>query len=131
MTNEIKQLRLIGETFKASFIPFLNLLLVIFIIYYVYGVVGDRFVGGKIANNDIRYMNDPALPDNFVLMNMNDLIASFITLFALMVVNNWYVTTLSLTTGYGSTSFRWFSITFYFIILTINILLALVLDMYA
>ena len=77
-------------------------------------------------------MNDPALPDNFVLMNMNDLISSFITLFALMVVNNWYVTTLSLTTGYGSTSFRWFSITFYFftVILSLNILLAFVLDMY-
>ena len=94
--------------------------------------MGDRLVGGLIANNDIRYMNDPSLPDDFVLMNMNDLISGFVTLFALMVVNNWYVTTLSLTTGYGSNSFRWFSITFYFftVILSLNILLAFVLDMY-
>ena len=50
-------------------------------------------------------MNNPALPDSFILMNMNDLASGFITLFALMVVNNWYVTTDALTTGYGSNSF--------------------------
>jgi hypothetical protein len=66
-------------------------------------------------------------------MNMNDLTASFITLFALMVVNNWYVTTAALEAAVGNNHHaRWFSITFYVIcvIITLDIVVAFTIDMY-
>ena len=65
-------------------------------------------------------------------MNYNDLVASFFTLFALMVVNNWYVTTSVITTVTGTNYARWFSITFYFVtvLITLNILIAFMIDMY-
>jgi hypothetical protein len=123
---------LIGDTFKALITPFLNLLMTVYCIYYIWGTVGDRLVGGLVYNNDLRFEVNPALPSNFVLMNMNDLIASFITLFALMVVNNWYVTTDVLVTVWGDDSIKWFSILFYFfcVVISLNILLAFVIDMY-
>jgi len=47
--------------------------------------------GGLIQVNDIRLLSNPNVDPLYTLMNMNDLLASFVTLFALMVVNNWYV----------------------------------------
>lgn len=37
--------------------------------------------------------HDDSIPDNYVLNNFNDLATSFVTLFMLMVVNNWMLIT--------------------------------------
>ena len=132
LMSEIVQFRLIGDTFKALVRPFFTLIMSLYCVYYIYAMIGDAMFGGKNFNNDIRVLSDPNLPGNFVLMNMNDITASFYTLFALMIVNNWYVTTLMLTTGLGSIYGRWFSITFYFIcvLIVLNIVVAFTIDMY-
>lgn len=89
--QELVDFRLIADTFKALVNPFLVLLLTLFCIYYIWAMIGDRLFGGKVFNNNLLILSNTSVPDNFTLMNMNDFTASFITLFALMIVNNWFV----------------------------------------
>lgn len=130
--NELTQFRLITKTFEALIQPFVTLLLCQFLIFYVFAQVGDRIFGGKVYNNDIRILGQDFVPDNFVLMNMNDLTASFMTLFALMVVNNWQYTTGLYTLVMESNYYRWYSILFFFfcVVLVLNIVVAFTIDMY-
>ena len=64
-------------------------------------------------------------------MNMNDLLAAFVTLFALMVVNNWFVVVETFTVLAGN-SYRFYFIVYYIVCanLMITIIVAFVLDMY-
>jgi len=62
-----------------------------FIVYYFFATLGDYLFGGLIFVGDIRLLVNPNVDPLYTLMNMNDLLASFVTLFALMVVNNWFV----------------------------------------
>ena len=48
--------------------------------------------GGKVNLETEEIRNNDSTPDNWALNNFNDLGASFITLFSLMVVNNWMIT---------------------------------------
>lgn len=49
--------------------------------------------GGKITINTPEIRNNDSTPDQYALNNFNDMISSYVTLFELMVVNNWYVNT--------------------------------------
>ena len=48
--------------------------------------------GGKVTTTNLYVIIDDSIPDIYVLNNFNDLASGFVTLFELMVVNNWYVT---------------------------------------
>jgi len=77
------------------------------------------------------------VPATYHLDNFNDLMSSMVTLFTLMVVNNWmvqvsqfiYVMQLE---GVNENVVRLFFISFYYfsVILGINLVVAFVLDMY-
>ena len=56
-----------------------------------------------------------------------------VTLFALMVVNNWMVIVAMYCEALGSSAYRWFFILFYYssVIIGVNLFVAFVLDMYA
>lgn len=47
--------------------------------------------GGKIYKGSDKIVQDASIPNNYHLMNFNDLLSSLCTLFALMVVNNWMI----------------------------------------
>ena len=67
-------------------------------------------------------------------MNMNDLVAAMITLFALMVVNNWFVIVYTFTAlKPNGNYYRWYFVAWYIICanLMITIVVAFVLDMYS
>jgi len=49
--------------------------------------------GGKIRSDTPEIRNDDSTPDLYALNNFNDMISSYITLFELMVVNNWFIST--------------------------------------
>ncbi len=53
--------------------------------------MGISFFGGTISKDSYQIVSDANVPDKYYLNNFNDLGASFVTLFALMVVNNWFV----------------------------------------
>ena len=66
-------------------------------------------------------------------MNFNDFLSSVVTLFALMVVNNWmeivdlYVTKLN-----NNSWVRWYFVIFYYfaVVVGINVIVAFAIDMY-
>ena len=67
-------------------------------------------------------------------MNFNDFISSFITLFALMVVNNWFVIVkMDVEAVNNQTYLRFFFILFWYfsVVIGINLVVAYVLDMYS
>ena len=88
---EIKTTRIIFETISNLLKPFAYLFGVIIVIYYAFAMIGMYLFGGKITKNNPKVINDNNIPDYYDLMNFNDLISSFVTLFALMIVNNWMV----------------------------------------
>jgi riboflavin transporter FmnP len=63
-------------------------------------------------------------------MNFNDLLGSYLTLFALLVVNNWYVIVQMYTEIMGSHAYRFFFLIFYYcgVTLAFNILIAFAVD---
>lgn len=87
--------------------------------------------GGQIRTTDLWLLSNPNVDPLYTLMNMNDLFASFVTLFALMVVNNWYVIVETFTVV--TNNHYWFYFIIYYIVaanLMITIIVAFVLDMY-
>ena len=55
----------------------------------MFSVIGIFLLGGVIKKDSLAIVNDPDIPSNYYLCNFNDLATSMITLFELMVVNNW------------------------------------------
>ena len=83
--------------------------------------------GGQIRR-DLR--NIPAL---YHLNNFNDFPSSMITLFSLMVVNNWMVTTDMYVVTMGSGYYRWFFGIYFLltVVMGMNIIVAFALDVYS
>ena len=86
---EIQNFRIIIETIKNLLGPFYSLLLVQFTIFYVFGLVGMFWFGGRVTATTMAIQTDTEYSNNYFLNNFNDLGNGFVTLFALMVVNNW------------------------------------------
>lgn len=71
--------------------------------------------------------------DQFFSLNFNDTISGFLTLFALMIVNNWYITTSGFMLACGSVWVAWYFILFFIVcnLVVLNILMALIIDVTA
>ena len=90
--------------------------------------------GGQITMNSSAILADSSVPDNYFLMNFNDLMSSMVTLFALIVVNNWMViVAMCVDVKGGATWYRYYFIIFYYfgVIIGLNIIIAFAIDMYA
>jgi len=90
---EIKSLRIIIETLKNLLEPISLMMATLFIVYYLFALAGMQIFGGKITK-DLPYpltQGTNTVPATYHLDNFNDFISSLITLFTLMVVNNWMV----------------------------------------
>ena len=134
LTYEVKVMRVIFETLKNLLGPLNNLIIVMVTIFYVFSQFGMIIFGGKIKEDSPSIMNDQSIPDNYYLMNFNDLMSSLITLFVLIVVNNWYViVAMCVDIENGNLWIRCFFIVFYYfgVIIGLNIIIAFAIDMYA
>lgn len=131
--NEFQQWKIIMRTIGALLKPFTTLLLVTYTLFLVFSIVGDRAFGGLANMNAPEIFNDSAIPDSYVEMNFNDLFSSFVTLFALMVVNNWFVIVAMFEAVTGSVWVRVYFLLFYFfsVIVVLNIVVAFAIDMYS
>ena len=96
-------------------------------------MVGMFLFGGRIKKNLPVLQQDTSIPDTYHLDNFNDILSSFVTLFGLMVVNNWMVHVQLYCEVMGSKVYRiYFCLFFYFsVIVGINIIVAFSIDMYA
>ena len=121
------------HTANALVSPFYTLLLVTSMLFLLFSVIGDRVFGGQISNIKKEIFRDASVPDVYVEMNFNDLGSSLITLFALMVVNNWFMIVQMHTRVQGNSFGRWFFIFFYFstVVVMLNIVVAFVIDTYS
>lgn len=128
---EIRVMRIIIETAKNMISPLSSMFVVLMIIFYIFAYFGMLMFGG-LVRRDLDPWPDCA-PPTYHLMNFNDLLSSFITLWALMVVNNWYeIVDLMCTVKGGNTYYRLFFYLFYYasVIIGVNLFVAFVLDMY-
>ena len=131
---EIKTMRVIFETIKNLLGPLNNLILVMATIFYVFAQVAMLMFGGLIKEDSTEIIHDSSIPDNYYLMNFNDLMSSFVTLFVLIVVNNWFViVAMVVDVKAGNTYYRYFFVIFYYfgVIIGLNIIVAFAIDMYA
>ena len=86
--------------------------------------------GGKI--NIYSTAIDDSVPGLYYLLNFNSFGAGMITMFHIMIVNNWFVTTKMYTNVFNSPAPRIFFISFWAIVVLIvlNIVVSIVLDIY-
>lgn len=83
-------------------------------LFFIFSTIADRAFGGLVNNKSFEVFRDSSIPDSYVDINFNDYFTSFVTLFSLMVVNNWWVIAQLYTNVTGNTYARWFFILFYF-----------------
>jgi two pore calcium channel protein len=104
--------------------------LLLFIIYYIYAMIGIQCFGGEIYQGNPMLANTTFANTGYYPFNFNDFDSGMVTLFVLMVVNNWFVIAGGFIAASGT---RWtavFFVTFFVItnLVVLNILIAMVLD---
>lgn len=69
----------------------MNLLLVLFSLYFVYAAIGERFFGGVIDRAEMQRIIevDDEIPFDYIMINFNDFGSCYVMLFGMMVENNW------------------------------------------
>ena len=104
----------------------------LYLLFYIYASIGELLFGGKITTASVQ-IQDPSIPGLYYLMNFNDFGSSIITLFHIMVVNNWWMTTNMLSAIYdGAIWPKIFLASFWvFTVLNVtNLIIANVLEIY-
>jgi hypothetical protein len=130
--DEIKTFRIIIETLKSLFTPFLSMASVMFSIFYIYAFFGMMFFGGKVDFENEAIRNNDATPDIWALNNFNDFPNSYLVLFELTIVNNWMVTAEMYEEVIGTKWVLIYFVSFYHIgvLVGMNILVCFAIDMY-
>jgi len=62
------------------------------IVFYFFALLGMNLFGGVIKRGSEVFDNYPTIASNWWLINFNDFFSAIITLWTLMVVNNWMIT---------------------------------------
>lgn len=108
---------------------------VLFILFYTFAVFGMHLWGGQInyktvlpneADDGINVTKD------YVLNNFNDMASGMITLFELLIVNNWQFNVAMYKKISGTNWVKAFFIIWYFfaVILGLNLLIGFILEIY-
>lgn len=129
---EIKTLRVIIETLRNLMRPLADVGGILFVIFYFFGQIGIYSFGGHNTLGSTAVNNDPSVPQFYHLMNFNDFLSAFVTLFALMIVNNWLDIVQVYVDVMGTNWVKWYFIGFYYfsVVVGINIVVAFSIDMY-
>ena len=128
--SEMRHIRLLISSLQAMTGPFISACVSLFIVFFIYVQIGMLIFGGKI--NIYSTTIDDSVPGLYYLLNFNSFGSGMITMFHMMIVNNWYVTVKMYTNVFGSDWPRWFFISFWAIVVLIvlNIVVSIVLDIY-
>ncbi|CAG2184314.1 unnamed protein product, partial [Oppiella nova] len=91
---------------------FVSLSIVVLIVYYMYAILGMELFSAYDLTNCCKntsieqyfaYSPNATLNGYYYLNNFSDIVVSYVTLFELMVVNNWFI----LMDGYASVTSDW------------------------
>jgi len=73
---EVKTMRVIIETIKNLIAPLTNFLIIQLTIFNFFSIIGLLLFGGEIRSDSPAIITDPSVPDNYALMNFNDLLSA-------------------------------------------------------
>lgn len=88
---ELQKFRIIIETIVNLMSPFWALITVQFSVNYVYCLIGQALAGGMVDYDNKQILWSDNVPDIYIFVNFNDMGNGLLTLFDLMVLNNWQV----------------------------------------
>lgn len=103
--------------------------LLLFLVYYIFATVGVQMFGGRIYKGNLKLVGTGFAEAEYWPLNFNDFPSSLVTLFCLMVVNNWYVVAdgfMAVTGNYAAVFFVLFFVVCNLVVL--NILMTLILE---
>ena len=131
--QEIHTFKIIIESIINLLSPFWSILSVLFSIFFIYALIGLRIWGGIVSLENEEIRNNDSTPDNWALNNFNDFNSAFITLFGLMVVNNWMITAEMYVNISNTKLVLFYFVTFYIlaVLVGLNIIVCFAIDMYA
>ena len=100
-------------------------------VMFFYAVIGEYFFAAVITTKSVQ-VNQISASNMYFLINFNDLYASMVTLFHILVVNNWNQTTDMYCVITGSNWPRFYFTTFWIIctLIMLNIVISFVLEIY-
>ena len=88
---EFQEYQVIYRTMKRLTASFLTCFATLYLMMYIYAIFGEALFGGMVTISSVS-AQDPDIPALYYLMNFNDFPSSFVTLFHILVINNWYIT---------------------------------------
>eukprot|EP00913_Durusdinium_trenchii_P029651 g27792.t1 len=103
--------------------------LLLFLVYYIFATVGVQLFGGLIDVHNPNLDHTGFAEAQYWPLNFNDFLSALVTLFCLMVVNNWYVVAdgfMAVTSNYSAIFFVCFFVSVNLVVL--NILMTLILE---
>jgi len=113
--------------------PILTKVLFLYVVYYIYACIGQKIFGNKISLEIVKE-KVPHTEPYYYLMNFNTFSSSMVTLFHLMLVNNWFIT-IDMYQGVMENmwlplfffSFFWVTV----VLILLNVVLSMVLEIYS
>lgn len=131
LLDEIKTWKIILKTLRHLVVPFMGLFVVQLGIIYTYAIIGERLYGGKINYDNLKNLTDVGLGKEYLYMNFNDLVSSFITLLyfslAWTIIFKMFI---SVVPGYLSMLYT-FSFFIFSILCLWNIMVAVSIEVYS
>ena len=121
------------STMKNLTSPIISKLLFLYVVFYLYAIVGSELYGGVI-NAQAVAKKSPETPAFYYLLNFNSFASSLVTLFHFMVVNNWFLTIDMYQDVVGPHTCPYvFFVSFWCLVALIlmNVLIALILEIYS
>jgi len=103
------------------------------LIFYFFALIGMYLFGGKVMKGSDVFSDNPDIASNWWQVNFNDFFSAIITLWTLMVVNNWMITMKMFTKAMGSNWYRLYFYVFFYLssVIGMNLVVAYILDMYS
>ena len=97
LLEERKEFKVIMQMIMKMTTPLLYQFACLYIVYYVFAIIGIFGLGGVIQQP--RFHSENGIPNNlYYLINFNDLGSSIVTLYSFMIINNWPAILYSLIT---------------------------------
>ena len=91
--HELEQWQFFMKAVKVMRGPFLNLCLTLYSLYFIYSLIGIEIFGGKINSQVFEELfevnEDTEIGGDYIWLNFNDYASGLITLFSMMLFNNW------------------------------------------
>jgi two pore calcium channel protein len=129
--RHVKQLRFVAHLTVKLWPTYYRMGMLLLLLFYIFDTIGVQVFGGLI------YKGNPALTGSgfasadYWPFNFNDFNSGMVTMFLLMVVNNWFVFTAAFMAVTGTRLAAIFSLSFFIItnLIVLNVLMSLILDL--